>query len=98
MLRRLLALSWLHTAYDIDIAALVFLIAARYDQMEDQLLGWAMALALVFRRRRPMTVMALVVGLALVQQLVASDIAAYDLALLVAMVSVVAHTRTMWHA
>ncbi|MEW2401332.1 histidine kinase [Streptomyces sp. NPDC046862] len=98
MLRRLLALSWVHTAYDIAIAVLVFLMTWRYDQTDDQLIGWAMALALVFRRRRPMTVMTLVAGLALVQYLVASDVAAYDLALLIAMVSVVTHTRTMWHA
>ncbi|MGP4049990.1 sensor histidine kinase [Streptomyces sp. 2A115] len=106
MLRRIQALPWIHTAYDIAIAVLVVYVTSRYVEEYDQLIGWAMALALVFRRRRPMTVMGLVSGLALIQYLLgvhsdpllASEVAAYDVALLVAMVSVVTHARPMWHA
>ncbi|WP_162467144.1 sensor histidine kinase [Streptomyces cavernae] len=98
MLRRLLALPWIHTAYDVAIALFVVWTAWSYDTDEDFLIGCAMALAVVFRRRRPMTVMCVVSALALVQYLVASDLAVYDVALFVAMVSVVTHTRTMWHA
>ncbi|GAB2947281.1 sensor histidine kinase [Streptomyces pseudoechinosporeus] len=97
-MRRIQALPWIHTAYDVAIAVLVVGLASRYTDAFDQLIGWAMALALVFRRRRPMTVMGLVSGLALVQFVPTSEPAAYDVALLVAMVSVVTHTRQMWHA
>ncbi|MFJ8107218.1 sensor histidine kinase [Streptomyces sp. NPDC096132] len=98
MLRRLQALPWFPVAYDVAIAVLVSWVAWRYEGESDRLIGWSMALTLLFRRRRPMLVMGLVAGLAVVQYLVATDLAAYDLALLVAMVSVVTHTRTMWHA
>ncbi|MFC4472835.1 sensor histidine kinase [Streptomyces xiangluensis] len=98
MLRRIQALPWIHTAYDIAIAVLVVSAALRYDDAYDQLVGSTMALVLVFRRRRPMTVMGLVSGLALVQYALASAPTAYDIALLIAMVSVVTHARRMWHA
>ncbi|MGW1564299.1 sensor histidine kinase [Streptomyces sp. NPDC002144] len=98
MLRRLMALPRIHTAYDVSIAVLVALATSRYDESFDVLTGCAMALALLFRRHRPMLVMCVVSGLALIQYVVTNDLAAYDMALLVAMVSVVAHTRTMWHA
>jgi signal transduction histidine kinase len=105
MLRRIQVLPWIHTAYDISIAVLVGFATSRYGEECDQLIGWAMALALVFRRRRPFAVMGLVAGLALVQYvlaeypdpMLASAPAAYDAALLVAMVSVVTHARAMWH-
>ncbi|WP_405586214.1 sensor histidine kinase [Streptomyces sp. NBC_01092] len=98
MLRRIQALPWIHTAYDIAIAVLVVCVALRYDDGYDQLVGSAMALVLVFRRRRPMAVMGMVSVLALVQYALASAPAAYDIALIVAMVSVVTHARRMWHA
>ncbi|MFJ8537208.1 sensor histidine kinase [Streptomyces sp. NPDC093591] len=106
MLRRIQALPWIHTAYDVALAVLVVCMTARYVEEYDQLIGWAMALALVWRRRWPLTVMGLVSGLALVQYLLsvvpdpmlASFPGAYDAALLIAMVSVVAHARPMWHA
>ncbi|WP_406443658.1 histidine kinase [Streptomyces sp. NBC_01613] len=105
MLRRIQALPWLHTAYDIALALLVAYITPRYVEEYDLLVGWSMALALLFRRRRPLTVMAVVSGLALVQYvlatypdpMLATAPSAYDVALLIAMVSVVTHTRTMWH-
>ncbi|MEU6256702.1 histidine kinase [Streptomyces sp. NPDC047043] len=106
MLRRIQALPWIHTAYDIALAMLVVVIAPRYVQEYDRLISSGMALALLFRRRRPLTVMAVVSGLALVQYVLseyptfqlATAPAAYDVALLVAMVSVVTHARPMWHS
>lgn len=106
MLRRIQALPWIHTAYDVALAALVVWATSRYAAEYDQFFGWTMALALLLRRRRPMTVMGVVSGLALVQYLVgihsdpllASAPAAYDVAVLIAMVSVASHTRRMWHA
>jgi signal transduction histidine kinase len=99
MSRRLLALPWIHTAYDATLAALVVYMASGsdYDPVFDQLIGCAMALVLMFRRHRPMTVMALVSGLALVQHLLGSTPLASGVALLIAMVSVVAHARPMRH-
>ncbi|GAA3773701.1 sensor histidine kinase [Streptomyces phyllanthi] len=105
MLRRIQAWPWIHTAYDIALAALVVGATSRYGEEYDQLIGWGMALALLFRRRRPLTVMGVVSGLALVQYvlaeypdpMLATAPAAYDAALLIAMVSVVTHSRAMWH-
>ncbi|MGI5456482.1 sensor histidine kinase [Streptomyces sp. CA-249302] len=104
MVRRILALPWVHTAYDIALAVLVVCTANGYDMFYDQPIGWSMALAVLFRRRWPMAVMAVVAGLALVQYLLAeypaeplsSGAAAYDAALLIAMVSVVTHARRTW--
>ncbi|MFH8470906.1 sensor histidine kinase [Streptomyces sp. NPDC017991] len=98
MLRRLMALPWMHTAYDVVIAGLVGCVALSSDDPFDWFIGWAMALGLLFRRRRPMTVVMLVSGLVVVQPVVASDLAAYDVALFVAMGSAVTRTRAMWHA
>ncbi|GAA4064713.1 sensor histidine kinase [Streptomyces shaanxiensis] len=106
MSRRIQSLPWIHTAYDVALAVLVVLMTSRYGEEYDQLIGWGMALALLFRRRRPLTVMALVSGLALVQYvlaeypefMLATAPTAYDAALLVAMVSVVTHARPMWHS
>ncbi|MEU9455862.1 histidine kinase [Streptomyces sp. NPDC048277] len=104
MVRRILALPWVHTAYDIALAVLVVCLTNSYDMSYDQPIGWSMALAVVFRRRWPMTVMTVVGGLALVQyvlaeypdDMLASVAAAYDAALLIAMVSVVTHARRTW--
>lgn len=106
MLRRIQALPWIHTAYDVALAVLVVCMTPRYVEEYDLLIGWGMALALVWRRRWPMTVMGLVSGLALIQYvlaeypdfMLATAPAAYDAALLVAMVSVVTHARPMWHS
>ncbi|MFJ5840841.1 sensor histidine kinase [Streptomyces shenzhenensis] len=98
MVQRLLALPWIHTAYDVALAVLVGCLASSYDQGLDPFIGWAMALVLLFRRYRPMPVMGLVSGLALLQPPLATVPALYDVALLVAMVSVVAHARSMRHA
>ncbi|BCL26362.1 sensor histidine kinase [Streptomyces aurantiacus] len=105
MLRRLLDLPWIHTAYDLAIAAVVAYMTTYYTQEYDGVIGWTMALTLVFRRRQPMTVMGLVSGLALIQYLLATYTepqltgapAGYDVAVLVAMVSVVTHAEPMWH-
>lgn len=97
MLRRLLALPWVHTAYDVLIVLVVVSMAWQYESI-DRVVGVLMALTLLFRRQRPMTVMLVVTWLALAQTLFAVDIAAFDVALLVAMVSVVTHTQVMWHA
>ncbi|MFI1769380.1 hypothetical protein ACH41H_46235 [Streptomyces sp. NPDC020800] len=106
MVRRIQALPWTHTAYDIALAVLVVYLTWRYVGDYDQLIGTAMALALLFCRCRPLTVMSLVSGLALIQYLLAGDgnpmpagaPAAYDAAALIAMVSVVTHARPIWHA
>ncbi|WP_405536170.1 histidine kinase [Streptomyces sp. NBC_00075] len=96
MLRRIQALPWIHTAYDIAIVVLMVWLALRYEDANDWFIGVAMALALAFRRRRPMAVMGLVSGLGLIQYALASVPASYDLALIVAMVSVVTHSPRMW--
>jgi len=62
-------LPWIHTAYDVAIAAVVVWTTWPYGEEFDQLVGWAMALALMWRRKRPLTVMAVVSGLSLVQYL-----------------------------
>jgi signal transduction histidine kinase len=106
MLRRLLDLSWIHTAYDVAIAVVVAYMTTYYSEGYDQAIGWSMALTLVFRRRRPMTVMGLICGLALVQYLLATyadpalagSPTGYDVAVLIAMVTVVTHAEPMWHA
>ncbi|MER5435129.1 histidine kinase [Streptomyces sp. NPDC002588] len=105
MLRRLQGEPWFLTAYDIALAVLVVWAASQYTAEYDLLIGWGMALAMLLRRRRPLAAMGLVSGLALLQYVLddyseyglASAPAAYDGALLVAMVSVVTHARTMWH-
>ncbi|MEV7015276.1 sensor histidine kinase [Streptomyces sp. NPDC093991] len=92
-------------AIDVALALVVLLAAQRYTGDYDLLLGALMALALLARRRRPVTVMAVVLTLALVQFLLyepyvgtppASAPTAYDVAVLFAMMSVVHHSRTAW--
>ncbi|WP_406432805.1 hypothetical protein OHB00_08290 [Streptomyces sp. NBC_00631] len=106
MLRRIQTLPpWMHRAYGIALVVLVVWATERYGEEYDWVIGWAMALALLWRRRWPMTVLTVICGLALVQYSLAvfpfpslAGIAAvYDGAALVAMVSVVTHARTMWH-
>ncbi|MEU2566783.1 sensor histidine kinase [Streptomyces althioticus] len=92
-------------AVDVALALAVLVAAYGYAGDHDLLLGALMALALLFRRKRPATVMAVVMALALVQFLLhdpsggvpmAYAPAAYDIAVLFAMMSVVHHSRTPW--
>lgn len=98
MLRRLLALPWIHTAYDVALAVLVVYTISEYDSAFDASIAWTMALVLLLRRYRPTTVMVLVSGLALVQYVLGSTPVSSGLAMLIAMVSVVTHARSMRHA
>ncbi|WP_244945076.1 sensor histidine kinase [Couchioplanes caeruleus] len=93
------------TAYDVTIALVVAYATSFYDEGYDTAIGCAMALAVVFRRRAPLVVMAVVAVLALVQWLLAAVPASeplagaptgYDVAVLVAMVSVVTHAERVW--
>ncbi|MFC9827308.1 sensor histidine kinase [Streptomyces albogriseolus] len=92
-------------AVDIALALAVVVAAYEYAGAYDLLLGALMALALLARRKRPVTVMAVVMALALVQFLLhdpsadpppAHAPAAYDVAVLFAMMSVVHHSRIPW--
>jgi len=93
--------SWLWTVWDLVIATVVATVAVQYRDVspQDVLIGFAMAVALIGRRRAPASVMAAVSALALLQVLVCPGIpTGYDLAVLVAMTAVVTHARRMWHA
>lgn len=91
-------------ACDMGIALVVLVAAERYDSEYDLLLGGLMALCLLARRRVPGTVMAVVLALSVVQFLLeelsdpplASSPAAYNVAVLFAMMSVIHHSRTTW--
>ncbi|MFI5998499.1 sensor histidine kinase [Streptomyces sp. NPDC051362] len=106
MTRRTRPEPWIHKAYDLAVAVLVAYSTYFYDTMGDRALGLSMALALVFRRRVPMIVMMVVSTLALAQSLLATMFAkplageatGYDVAILIAMVTVVSHTERMWKA
>jgi signal transduction histidine kinase len=65
-----------------------------------QAIGLGMALALLLRRRLPLSVMAMVSALALTQVLLyppGSDPLVFDVAILIAMYSVVKYARWLWH-
>ncbi|MCX4908941.1 sensor histidine kinase [Streptomyces sp. NBC_00878] len=105
MMRRKWSEPWVHTVYDLVLALVVAYSTPSYGQGYDTLIGFSMAAAVVFRRRRPMTVMAVVSALALAQYLLAaspgplaSEGAMYDMAVLIAMVTVVSHTEQIWKA
>ncbi|MFF5096182.1 MULTISPECIES: sensor histidine kinase [Actinosynnema] len=92
-------------AYDVAIVLVVLYLAFPGGTGFDWALGSTMAVALCWRRRAPVVVMAVVSALGLAQCLLAlldehaaSDVAGYDIAVLVAMVTVVAHAERMWHA
>lgn len=96
---------WVHTVYDLAIAVLMAFVTLQYNEGYDLPIGWAMAAAMIFRRRRPMAVMAAVSALALVQYLLAvypsptplaGDVTGYDAAVLIAMVTVVSHAEPIW--
>lgn len=88
-------------ACDVGLALVVLVAADRYDQDLDLPLGFLMALSMFVRRRFPVTVLAAVLALATVQFVLegapdtplASAPAAYDAAVLFAMMSVVHHSR-----
>ncbi|MFD7702571.1 sensor histidine kinase [Streptomyces caelestis] len=91
-------------ACDIGVALVVLAAAEYYGSEYDLLLGGLMALSLLPRRRFPVTVMAVVLALSVVQFVLydlpdlplASAPASYDVAVLFAMMSVVHHSRTTW--
>ena len=87
------------TLIDLAIATAVASLAWQHRaSLDDLVIGFAMAAALVWRRRRPMTVMLVVAGLAAAQLLVASTVPAfYDVAVLIAMVAVVTHGERQWY-
>ncbi|WP_326807655.1 histidine kinase [Streptomyces sp. NBC_01775] len=104
MLGRISSKSGMRWAYDLVLAGLVAYSTLSEGTGADWLIGLSMAVAVVFRRRLPLTVMAVVSALALTQYLLAAlpreplagEITGYDGALLVAMVTVVSHTEQMW--
>lgn len=91
-------------ACDIAMALGVLMAANQYSEEYDLVLGFLMALCLLARRRFPGTVMVAVLALTVVQFVLddapdtplASSPAAYDVAVLFAMISVVHHSRTTW--
>ncbi|WP_436739353.1 sensor histidine kinase [Streptomyces sp. BBFR102] len=91
-------------ATDIGIALVVVAAARSYSSEYDLLLGVLMALCLLGRRRFPGRVLAAVLALGVVQFILedvpdtplTSAPAAYDVAVLFAMMSVVHHSRTTW--
>ncbi|HSU34625.1 MAG TPA: histidine kinase [Propionibacteriaceae bacterium] len=92
---------WPATFVDLLIATVVVTLTANDHAgwRPDLLVGLLMAAALLWRRSRPEAVFAVVAGLALIQVLATpSAPAAYDLAVLVAMVAVVSHAERLWSA
>jgi hypothetical protein len=107
MARRTVITRWLQPAYDVVIAVLVAVATTRSNTEYDPYIGLTMAAALLWRRRRPAAVMVTVSGLALVQYLLVTlparpladrPPAAYDVAVLIAMVAVVSHADHVWQA
>ncbi|MFK0115807.1 sensor histidine kinase [Streptomyces sp. NPDC090994] len=91
-------------ASDIAMALAVLIAAGQYTEEYDLLLGSLMGLCLLARRRYPGTVMAAVMVLSVVQFVLddrpetplASSPAAYNVAVLFALMSVIHHSRTTW--
>lgn len=87
---------------DVALALVVVVSANRYDAFGDLVVGGLMALCLLARRRLPGTVLVAVLGLGAAQfalhdlSQLASAPAAYDVAVLIAMMSVVHHSPTVW--
>jgi signal transduction histidine kinase len=96
---------WLRSAlFDLGIAGLVWLLVLFVGVVREPslaLIGLAMGVAVLFRRRFPLSVMAAVSGLALCQVLFypprVGDPMPYDVAVLIAMYSVVKYARPFWH-
>ncbi|MBW6433428.1 sensor histidine kinase [Actinoplanes hulinensis] len=88
--------SQLGILWDLIIATVVATVAVQYrgHSIWDAVIGVSMAAALILRRYAPVRVFTVVTVLASVQVLLASAVpAAYDVALLVAMLAVVTHSR-----
>ncbi|MFF6999573.1 sensor histidine kinase [Streptomyces sp. NPDC008313] len=87
---------------DVALALVVVVAASRYNAFADLGMGGLMALCLLARRRLPGTVLVVVLALVAAQFALhdlldlASAPAAYDVAVLFAMMSVVHHARTVW--
>ncbi|MEU5222368.1 hypothetical protein AB0G55_06850 [Streptomyces toyocaensis] len=87
---------------DVALALVVVVAASQYSTFTDLVLGGVMALCLLARRRLPGAVLAAVLALTAAQFALhdllglASAPAAYDVAVLFAMMSVVHHSRTVW--
>ncbi|MFF1277549.1 sensor histidine kinase [Streptomyces marokkonensis] len=87
---------------DVALALVVVMAASQYSTFTDLVLGGVMALCLLARRRLPGAVLAAVLALTAAQFALhdllglASAPAAYDVAVLFAMMSVVHHSRTVW--
>jgi signal transduction histidine kinase len=66
--------------------------------LEVAMVGVPMALATLFRRRWPLSVLAIIAGLALLQVIGDGQLpAAYDVSVLIAMYTVVRHGKRTWH-
>ena len=91
---------WNWVLWDLVIATVVGTIAVQYgaNSIADLLIGLGMAAALIARRRRPVAVFAAICALGLVQLAIATTPAAYDLAVPIAMVTVVTHVRSIRYA
>ncbi|MFB9234677.1 sensor histidine kinase [Plantactinospora siamensis] len=97
--------SWRSVFFDLMVAAMVALFALLSLGITQasslKLIGFAMALAVLPRRRFPLSVMVVVSALALLQVLLFSpnhDPMPFDVAVLIAMYSVVKYAVPRWHA
>jgi signal transduction histidine kinase len=89
---------WAWPVWDLVIATVVGTVAVQYrtDSMGHVLIGGLMAIALVARRHRPVATFAAVSVLALLHILFGPAVlAGYDIAVLIAMVAVVTHARSL---
>ncbi|WP_063746570.1 sensor histidine kinase [Catenuloplanes japonicus] len=101
VLNRWVPVSWLLVLWDLVIATAVATIATMYltESVWNPLIGFGMAVTLIARRHAPFPVFVVVTLLAVAQLFVGADVPAiYDVAVLIAMVSVVTHTRSFWQA
>jgi signal transduction histidine kinase len=95
-------LSWVWTLWDLALATAVATVAVQngVDSMANVVLGIAMAVAIVFRRRAPLWVFLLLIALILARLVVKpGPPAPYDIAVVIALVSVVSHAprRRDWY-
>lgn len=102
MILRWIPLSWVWTLWDLVLATAVATVAVqeRTDSVAHLVLGLAMAVAIVFRRRAPMAVFLVVCALFVTQLVVEpGPLVPYDIAVVIALVSVVSHAprRRDWY-
>lgn len=97
--------AYLLTLWDLTWATLIATIAWQYreESLAHVVIGWSMAVLLLWRRRQPVRVLLGIAFLAFVQFLIISPTTAddttaraYDIAILVAVVSTVAHAPHRW--